>query len=140
MAGLGFLHGDGKKILFWSNEQIRGIILKYSFPRIFALAINKDARVNECRFFNENLWTSNVPRPRLFDWKEDQWNHYWNLINEYHVCSSLAGSIIWKESSSGRYSSKCWNPKKPYRFNLENPLCQKYREDMIENQKCENIP
>ncbi|XVF78990.1 hypothetical protein PTKIN_Ptkin14bG0183000 [Pterospermum kingtungense] len=58
---MGFLLGDGKRIPFWHVEWIPGIMLKYAFPEIFALACDKDARVIDYCCFVENEWSWIIP-------------------------------------------------------------------------------
>lgn len=47
MDGLGYSLGNGVRISFWCHEWIDGVMLKFGFPRIFALANNKTGVVAE---------------------------------------------------------------------------------------------
>ncbi|XVF83970.1 hypothetical protein PTKIN_Ptkin16aG0537100 [Pterospermum kingtungense] len=107
MLGIGFLLGDGKRILFWHHEWIPWIILKYKFPRIFALVISKDATVSECGEFIDGNWCWNLTlRRRLFGWEESWWVALMDLIKNYSVCNSIKDSIVWRYDSIGRYMAK----------------------------------
>ncbi|XVE62137.1 hypothetical protein DITRI_Ditri06bG0094700 [Diplodiscus trichospermus] len=69
-SSVGYSLGNSGKIKFWDMEWILGTILKFSFPRIFALAVNKEGRVKEYGNFVNNVWGWNITlRRRLFGWK-----------------------------------------------------------------------
>ena len=53
---VGFSLGDGGCIRFWEDDWIGGIVLKYAFPRIFALSINKLGKVKEFGFWSNYAW------------------------------------------------------------------------------------
>ena len=44
------LLGNGCKIRFLRDSWVGGVTLQLAFPRIYALALNKDGRVNEYGF------------------------------------------------------------------------------------------
>ncbi|XVF49153.1 hypothetical protein PTKIN_Ptkin03bG0245600 [Pterospermum kingtungense] len=78
IQGLGFLLGNGEKISFWHDEWIPGVVLKWSFPRIYALACDKEVRVAEYGCLVNSLWTWEIPLRRgLFAWEKDVWNRFW---------------------------------------------------------------
>ncbi|XVE81888.1 hypothetical protein DITRI_Ditri15bG0102200 [Diplodiscus trichospermus] len=104
-SGMGYLLGDGRKVLFWSNEWTPGVILKFAFPRIFALSINQLGKVCEYGSFQSNGWVWSVSlRRNLFNWEVEQWNHFLTMISEYQLCTMLSDSIIWKGDARGKYS------------------------------------
>ena len=47
----GFVVGDGEKVKFWKDKWCETIPLSEAFPSLFALALNKEAWVNE-------VWTA----------------------------------------------------------------------------------
>lgn len=55
-SGMRFVLGDGKRLKFWDNEWTPGNVMKLDFPRIFALALNKNGRVAEFRELFDNVW------------------------------------------------------------------------------------
>ncbi|XVF85746.1 hypothetical protein PTKIN_Ptkin17bG0142100 [Pterospermum kingtungense] len=111
LSGLGVLLGNGSRILFWSQEWIPGVILKVNFPRIYALAMLKEGKVNDYGYFDNNKWIWNIPLRRdVFDWEIPQWNHFCSLLQNYCICNTIEDKLVWKDSCSGRYTSKyfCW--------------------------------
>ncbi|XVF39216.1 hypothetical protein PTKIN_Ptkin01aG0017700 [Pterospermum kingtungense] len=108
---MGFAVGDGSRISFWSNEWIPRYVLKYNFPRIFALSSLKEVKIKEFGFFENNIWVWRITlRRNVFAWELSQWNELCSLLQRFHVSSSMEDRLIWKDSSSGWYSSKtfCW--------------------------------
>ncbi|XVF81976.1 hypothetical protein PTKIN_Ptkin16aG0005800 [Pterospermum kingtungense] len=72
MAGVGYVLGDGKKISFWHQEWIPGSVLKFMFPRVYALAVDKNAIVADCGVLINKVWQWNVVlKRRLFGWEEN---------------------------------------------------------------------
>ena len=51
----GFMVGDGEKVRFWKDKWCGTIPLCEAFPSLYALASNKEARVNE-------VWTAEGER------------------------------------------------------------------------------
>ncbi|XVF49360.1 hypothetical protein PTKIN_Ptkin04bG0005400 [Pterospermum kingtungense] len=95
MSGIGYILGDGKKILFWHHEWIHGVVLKFRFPRLFAMAVNKDATVFKSGIFFDGEWQWNIIfRRRLFNWEVELWNSFWELLGGYSICTTLKDSIV----------------------------------------------
>ncbi|XVE88826.1 hypothetical protein DITRI_Ditri19aG0099700 [Diplodiscus trichospermus] len=68
--GYAYAFGDGSKILVWKNEWIPRIILRLSYPRIYALANNKRATIHECDSYINNQWAWSIPlRCMPFGWE-----------------------------------------------------------------------
>ncbi|XVF79317.1 hypothetical protein PTKIN_Ptkin14bG0211600 [Pterospermum kingtungense] len=91
--GMGFALGNGVRILFWSQEWIPGIILKFVFPRIYNLAICKDGSIDKFGVFEKAksfcLSYLGVNTNERFGWSK-LWNGYlppkveifcWQLIH-----------------------------------------------------------
>ncbi|XVF67225.1 hypothetical protein PTKIN_Ptkin10aG0103200 [Pterospermum kingtungense] len=55
-SGMGFVVGDGSRISFWNCEWIPGILLKYNFPRMFALSTLKESKIKEFGYFENDTW------------------------------------------------------------------------------------
>lgn len=47
---------NGEIIDFWEDDSIGGVVLKYAYSRVFALAIKKEGRVVEFGSWQENEW------------------------------------------------------------------------------------
>ncbi|XVE48894.1 hypothetical protein DITRI_Ditri01bG0038300 [Diplodiscus trichospermus] len=96
-----------RQILFWSCERINGgVILKHSFPRIYALAINKHGKVKEFGQFVNNQWTWSISLRTLYGWELQQWEELNKLIGNFHVTEKIEDRLVWKEATSGDYSVK----------------------------------
>lgn len=49
--------GDGKTTSFWFDNRVAGMCLKQRYPRLYSVAINKNARVGEMGFWpEEGVW------------------------------------------------------------------------------------
>ena len=70
LSGIGFSLGNGRCIRFWLDEWIDGVVLKSTFPRIYALSTNKFGRVHEFGRMKNNVWHWKILlRRRLFGWE-----------------------------------------------------------------------
>ncbi|XVF61990.1 hypothetical protein PTKIN_Ptkin08bG0180300 [Pterospermum kingtungense] len=110
-SGIGFLLGDGSRIAFWNQEWISRVVLRFSFPRIFALVENKNGKVKEFGSFINGVWVWNIQlRRSLFDWERNQWDNLMTLLKDYQVCENLQDKLIWKGNTSmpARCSNKMW--------------------------------
>ncbi|XVF83481.1 hypothetical protein PTKIN_Ptkin16aG0491300 [Pterospermum kingtungense] len=108
--GLGYVLGNGKTIQFWTNEWIPGCILKYKFPRIFALAVNKTGKVREFGHFVDNKWCWNIVlRRRVFGWESEQWNNFLETVQDFFVCDNFKDKLIWKSTTQGVYTPKAFS-------------------------------
>ncbi|XWS31445.1 hypothetical protein CRYUN_Cryun23aG0076500 [Craigia yunnanensis] len=47
-------------------------------------------------------------RRQPFDWELQQWNDFMSILKDYLVCNNWKNTLIWKGSSSGEYSVKCF--------------------------------
>ncbi|XVF77248.1 hypothetical protein PTKIN_Ptkin14bG0027800 [Pterospermum kingtungense] len=107
LAGMGYSVGDGSRILFWHHEWIQGKILKFSFPRIFALACLKNGVIKDYGCFVEGIWRWEIDLGRsLFRWEWQQWNDLLSCLNKFQVCDFLRDVLIWKSSPSGNFTPK----------------------------------
>ncbi|XVF78842.1 hypothetical protein PTKIN_Ptkin14bG0169800 [Pterospermum kingtungense] len=88
-------------------EWIQGKILKFSFPRIFALACLKNGVIKDYGCFVEGIWRWEIDlRRSLFSWEWQQWNNLLSCLNKFQVCESLWDVLIWKSSPSGNFTPK----------------------------------
>ncbi|XVF42703.1 hypothetical protein PTKIN_Ptkin01aG0385500 [Pterospermum kingtungense] len=107
LSGMGFFLCNGERILFWLHEWIPDTILRISFPRIFALAINKEGKVKDYgRMVNETWEWIIVLRRAIFDWERSQ-----SFYEEY-CKAELACPNDWKSVWAGLLPPKvelfCW--------------------------------
>ena len=89
--------GDGRNIRFWWDEWIEGVVLRLAFPRIFALAANKEGKVRDLGRWINNYWSWKIVlRRRLFDWELYQWHEICEMLKMYVVSDNFKDSYIWK--------------------------------------------
>ncbi|XVF42758.1 hypothetical protein PTKIN_Ptkin01aG0390000 [Pterospermum kingtungense] len=122
-SGTCFSVGNGARVRFWTQEWIPGIILKFVFPRIFALALNKEGFVKEFGSVVNGVWEWSIHLQRpLFDWERTQWDMLMVSIQEFHINEGLEDNLIWKSSTSGKYLVKDFCYQFSQKFGSMNPL------------------
>ncbi|XP_071736202.1 uncharacterized protein [Rutidosis leptorrhynchoides] len=99
--------GDGSGTKFWLDKWCGEATLKDSFPRLFRLESNKDARVSdrinhECILFIFNWSWAKTPKWRA----ESERNSLTSLLNAYAFSSEKPNEWMWKFNNFGRYTSK----------------------------------
>ncbi|OMP09544.1 hypothetical protein COLO4_05373 [Corchorus olitorius] len=73
--GMSTIVGNGKNIKFWLDHWIGDGPLNLRFPRIFSLAVDKDARIADLRTLDNAEWRWSIRLKRnLFSWETEQWN------------------------------------------------------------------
>ncbi|OMP03730.1 hypothetical protein CCACVL1_02287 [Corchorus capsularis] len=109
LANTGFSLGNGANISFWHCEWIVGYTLRCSFPRIFALCVNKLGSVVEFGSWVDGTWTWHIElRRELFDWEKEQWEGLFELLKDYVPCPDFSDVVIWKPAASGYYSASSY--------------------------------
>ena len=109
LSSFGYSFGDGGCIRFWWDSWIDGVVLKSAFPRIFALSTNKEGKVREFGSWCNNVWHWTILlRRRLFGWELHQWSELLSFLKGFVVCDKVKDSLIWKGSTSGRYSANLY--------------------------------
>ncbi|EOY13773.1 Uncharacterized protein TCM_032418 [Theobroma cacao] len=99
--------GNGLNICFWHDGWMEEVPLKITFPRIYALSINKSGTVSEFGKWLNNKWLWEIKlKKRLFDWETKQWETLNTKINDILVDNSEKDKFIWKGSTNGVYSVK----------------------------------
>ncbi|KAK3220320.1 hypothetical protein Dsin_014290 [Dipteronia sinensis] len=79
--GLQTLVGCGDRADFWTEILIEGRSLKESFPRCFALAVNKMGVVQDFGKWDEVKWVWKIDTRRaVFDWEQDQWRCFMAVL------------------------------------------------------------
>ncbi|XWS09878.1 hypothetical protein CRYUN_Cryun39dG0027400 [Craigia yunnanensis] len=95
LSGIGLSLSSGSKIRFWLDNWTDEVTLKIAFSRIFALAANKQGKVNEFGSWINNRWMWKILlRKRLFGWELQQWNEFCLILNGNVTCDSLKDSLI----------------------------------------------
>ncbi|KAK3219717.1 hypothetical protein Dsin_013687 [Dipteronia sinensis] len=92
-------------------------LLKEVFPRIFALASNKDGVIREFGDWIGSTWVWKVPlRRNLFGWEQDQCTCFSALIQSIKLHPRTADTLAWSFSPKGSFMSalfpKPWNKGK----------------------------
>ncbi|OMO53991.1 reverse transcriptase [Corchorus capsularis] len=101
VSGFGLLIGNGKRISFWREEWIPGVILKQDYPRIFALVVNKTGKVEEFGNWSRGMWNWNIVlRRSVFDWERDQWDKFLTVIHGTFISEDDPDKLIWKNAAS----------------------------------------
>ncbi|XWS40005.1 hypothetical protein CRYUN_Cryun18bG0103100 [Craigia yunnanensis] len=97
--------GDGRKFKFWWDKWANGLLFKKAFPRIFALFVNKEGKVQEFGEWSNNKWYWRLLlRRRLFGWELHQWHVLCSFLKGFVIYDSLKDEFIWKGSTSAVYS------------------------------------
>ena len=97
--------GSGERVRLWHDIHWDNIPLKGAFPRIFALASNKEGMISECgRWENENwLWDIELRRS-FFDWEFEQWNCFLLSLANISVKKNLGDVLAWSYCPNGIFS------------------------------------
>lgn len=110
LDNIAYTLGNGKHIRFWTHEWIDGTVLKFSFPRIFALAVNKEGVVADFGRSENGKWVWDVTLRRpVFNWEVTQWTTFLDILSDYSVCEDLNDKLIWKKTCSGKYYAKSFS-------------------------------
>ncbi|EOY31812.1 Uncharacterized protein TCM_038999 [Theobroma cacao] len=95
--------GNGCLIYFWTKPWLNDMILKDEFPRLFALAVNKNGKLNEFGVWTEVVWQWRIElRRNLFGWEPNQWSNLWGHLQVHTLSKELDDKVIWKATTSGR--------------------------------------
>lgn len=99
--------GRGNDTLFWHDRWCAPMLLKEEAPRMFSLAIDKQALVASYwnSWVDSNGW--NVPLRRyLNDWEIDQMARLIDVVEHSHPCDDREDKRIWFPSKNGVFSVK----------------------------------
>lgn len=99
--------GKGDTLKFWTDIWFGDISLATQFPRLFSVALYKEASIMEMRFWDGSNWQWYIRwRRNLFDWEKSL---EVDMLSQISVVSPNLGKedyVQWKWSSSGVYSIK----------------------------------
>ncbi|GMI73152.1 hypothetical protein like AT3G09510 [Hibiscus trionum] len=99
--------GDGNKLFFWSDHWIGSEPLQSRYPRIFALAWNKNGKVKEFGLKVNDSWSWNIClRRRLFDWEISQWDSLLRELSDIKTNGFSHDCLVWRGNCEGIYSAK----------------------------------
>ncbi|KAK2656639.1 hypothetical protein Ddye_009691 [Dipteronia dyeriana] len=100
--GVKVIVGDGNRIRLWRDVKVEGEPMMEAFPRIFALAINKERRHLEYghRIGVAWIWDILLRRP-CFGWEVDQREAFLVCIRKNTIFDSTKDTIGWTFCTSG---------------------------------------
>ncbi|GMI64746.1 hypothetical protein like AT4G29090 [Hibiscus trionum] len=110
--------GDGSRIDFWNDKWTGNESLKERFPRVYALAVQKQGCIAEFGNSNNGRWVWAIQlRRSLFDWEKEVWTNFQSLLEQFKPGLIGEDSVRWDASTNGFY--------KPAEFRqlLENSSC-----------------
>ena len=103
---IGFTVGNGTKIRFWTDHWCGLAALSQSFPQLYALAVQRNARVDEVwdPNFGQGGW--NLSFIRAFnDWELDLVGDLLTVLRGYRLTLE-EDSVTWKGGRNGKFGVK----------------------------------
>ena len=98
--------GKGDKESFWNDVFVDYIPLKDSFPRIYALAVQKEGLIQNFGFWRDSTWVWTVElRRQLFGWEVAQWQCFKNFTDSIHIRKGFDDAIAWTLNNSGTFTA-----------------------------------
>ncbi|XP_019459903.1 PREDICTED: uncharacterized protein LOC109359661 [Lupinus angustifolius] len=99
--------GDGSQTRFWLDIWVGNHSLKEVFPRLFTLALNREAFVADCGDWCDDVWKWEVVwRRDLLDREKNIIENLYALIQNHSCKRAIADSWGWSLDASGRYTIK----------------------------------
>ena len=101
-----FKVGKGTKIKFWTDHWCGNAALSQIFPQLFALAVHRNATVNELwdPSFGQGGWSLRFFRD-FNAWELDLIGDLLNMLRDFRI-SSEGDSVFWKVGGSGIFGVK----------------------------------
>jgi len=90
--------GNGNKIKFWRDGWIDQIPLSESFPDLFSICNNPEARVCEC--WTTQGWDLSFRR-LLNDWEVDRVASFLGKLGGINLVTNAPDRVIWKHNKDG---------------------------------------
>lgn len=98
--------GQGNQVRFWLDPWVTTLPLHQTFPRMFALAVGKDASVCEMGSRVGRAWSWRIElRRSCVGWEVDEEISFYATINSFISCSG-DDNIIWLGDQRGLYLVK----------------------------------
>ncbi|KAA8521592.1 hypothetical protein F0562_012265 [Nyssa sinensis] len=94
---------NGVNISFWKDDQLEGISLKTSFPRLFNIAIRKDISLAALVSMSEgNFDWSSVFKSKLLAWEEMELGNLQAMVSNAGIINpDSSDTLRWKDAPSG---------------------------------------
>jgi hypothetical protein len=98
--------GNGARTSFWNDKWCGDSILNIKFPRLFSLAIHKEASIKDLVVVEgDSIAWNLVWRRSLFLWEEERVNQLLGYIDDFRP-SSFEDSLRWNLDPEGSFSVK----------------------------------
>jgi len=96
--------GDGSLIFFWHDRWCGEIPLKDRFPRLYVLAVDKNASVANYQeqVYGNNTWAPVFVRDGFVD--DDSLVSFFNKLNEANIGESSMDRVRWDLSTQGCFT------------------------------------
>lgn len=111
-VNIGFIIGNGRKVLFWDDNWLGHGPLRDNFPDLHSLAVEPESTIQEV--WSQQGWNLNFRRA-LNDWEIVRVTEFFNVLEVFKGTSEAEDSIIWKGDNG-----KCFSVKGAYKL-LCNP-------------------
>ena len=104
--------GDGSSIRFWHDKWCEAGILKCTFPRFFALSLQRNAQINQMGEWTENSWVWNLQwRRPLYDWEIEDVRILQHIVQQHGPKWDTQDGVLWQRTEVASYPTKCINAK-----------------------------
>ncbi|KAJ4838329.1 hypothetical protein Tsubulata_041674 [Turnera subulata] len=99
--------GNGAKCKFWHDRWLSCNPLKVSFPRLFSMAVHKDACLQDVLRLEGDLWVWNpLWRRHPFEWELNSINEVHDLLKGLKLSPLKSDQWTWIGDPTGSYSVK----------------------------------
>ncbi|KAK3199061.1 hypothetical protein Dsin_022476 [Dipteronia sinensis] len=103
--GFQIVIGSGNRTRLWHDIRWDQVPLKVAFPRIFALASNKNGVILELGSWAATMWNWDVKlRRSLFNWEIDQWNGFKLVLENIKLRNNIQDALAWHFCPNGIFS------------------------------------
>ena len=101
-----FKVGKGTRVKFWTDQWCGNAALSQNFPQLFALAVHKDATINEVWDSSLSQGSWNLRFSRDFnDWELNLIKDLLNMLRDFRI-SSKEDLVFWKGGGHGIFGVK----------------------------------
>ena len=103
---MGFIVWKGSKINFWTDAWCKGTRLSQNFPHLYAMALHRNATVEEMwnQNFGQGGWNLRFLRD-FNDWELDMIGNLLHVLRDYKP-SMEEDSVCWKGGRNGKFRVK----------------------------------
>ena len=99
--------GNGDKIRFWDDAWVDNNKLKFQFPRLYSISLDKGKLVGELGRWEELGWSWRLRwRRARFEWEKSMEADLMNLITGKIANKESEDSIVWSGDTEGIFSVK----------------------------------